>query len=446
MASARVRLRTEIQAVRQGMRCSNLEAIFATIHLVLSQGIFLTNYVLDLGGSNMVCGIIEALPYTVQFTYFLSPLLVRRIRRRKPVVVFFAVAHRASWITLIILLFVDLPLPAKEILMVVNLLLANGCAVIAGNAWFSWMTDLVPPSIRGSYYGRRNVYLGMTSMVTLFAGSQFLTAFREVGWGNWGYTLCFSIAILSALYAGYLLNRQYEPPISDVPVMTPRMAVSSLREVPLLRDFIAFFTVWQFGMGLSSAFFGVQMVRVLGMSPAMMGYQALLGSFVALFGSRLWGRAMDRVRDRTVLLATGAIVCFHVWVWMLAYPGFLWPIWIATVLGGFSWAGFNLAIFAWPQRMCSRENRQYTYGLLGLISGPAFVVGSLTGGLLTTYVPRDLFAIGAFGVTHFHLVFALSALVRLLALGFIARWSARYELNPRTIRQSLAECFERMRY
>ncbi|MBE7557799.1 hypothetical protein HS125_02125 [bacterium] len=248
MASARVQVRTEIEAIRQGLRCSNLEAVFATIHLVLSQGIFLTNYILDLGGSNLVCGIVEALPYTVQFTYFASPLLVRRMRKRKPVVVFFAVAHRASWISLVALLFVDWPSTVKQTLMVLNLLLANACAVIAGNAWFSWMTDLVPPSIRGSYYGRRNVYLGMTSMITLFVGSQILTAFREVGWGNWGYTLCFSIAILSAFYAGYLLNRQYEPPISEVPVMTPRMALGALRETPLLRDFIGFFTIWQFGM------------------------------------------------------------------------------------------------------------------------------------------------------------------------------------------------------
>ncbi|MBE7557800.1 MFS transporter [bacterium] len=188
----------------------------------------------------------------------------------------------------------------------------------------------------------------------------------------------------------------------------------------------------------------MQMVRVLGMSPAMMGYQSLLGSFIALFGSRMWGRAMDRVGDRAVLLATGAIICTHVWVWMLAWPGFLWPIWIATVLSGFSWSGFNLAIFAWPQRMCSRENRQYTYGLLGFISGPAFVLGSLFGGFLTTWLPLSLFHIGSFEVTHFHLVFALSALVRTLALLLIARWSARYELRPRTIRRSLVEGVQRM--
>jgi len=134
-------------SARAGMRCSNFEAIFATVHLVLTQGIFLTNYVLDQGGSNLVCGIIEALPYTVQFTYFLSPLLVRRMRRRKPVVLGFAIAHRASWGFLILLLYTGWSSTTREMLMVLVLLLANVCAVLpATRGTPGWPTSCRRPS------------------------------------------------------------------------------------------------------------------------------------------------------------------------------------------------------------------------------------------------------------------------------------------------------------
>jgi predicted MFS family arabinose efflux permease len=436
--------RSEMHAIRNGMRCSNVEAVFATIHLVLSQGIFLTNYVLDIGGSNLVCGIIQALPYTVQFTYFLSPMLVRRMHGRKPVAILFSILHRASWVGLILLLYVDFTPPIKQMLLVLILLGANACAVVAGNAWYSWMADLVPSSIRGSYYGRRNVYLGLTSMITLLVGSHVLTWFCDVDMWKAGYTICFSAAVLSAFYAAYILKRQYEPPLTPVPIMSMRNVLAELRKTPLLRDFIIFFTIWQFGMGVAAAFFGVHMVKVLSMSPAQMGYLSLGASAMALVGSRMWGRAMDRTGERAVVITSGLIISLQVWFWMLTAPGRLWPAWIVMLCAGFSWSGFNLAIFAWPQRMCSPDNRQYTYGMLGMISGPAFVIGSLTGGVLTTVLRQDLFMLMGFQITHFHLVFFLSSIMRGASVVLIAKWSLRYDRTARSIPRCINDTFSRM--
>jgi len=438
------RIRSEMQAIREGLRCSTIEAVFATVHLVLTQGVFMTNYILDQGASNLVCGIVEALPFFLQFTYFLSPLLVRRLRYRKPVAVAFSVSHRASWIVLIALMYFNWSPATKQVLMLLTLLGANASAVIAGNAWYSWMTDLVPAAIRGSYYGRRNAYLGLTSLVTLFLGTQLLTYFRSLGLGRAGYTVCFSIAIASALFAARMLARQYEPKPKPVPLLRVRQLFRILGEKPLLREYIRFATLWQFSMGISAAFFGVQMVKVLKMSPAEMGYQTLLSSIAALLSSRLWGRAMDRVGDRAILLASGLLIALHVWLWMPAHEGFLWPVWISSLVGGFCWAGFNIASFSWPQRLCGQEERQYTFGLLGFFSGPGFMLGSLLGGVLTTTLPEVLFRLGSFEVLHFHLVFALSSIGRLLAVWLIAHRSLRFDRRGRSIRAALGDAFRSM--
>lgn len=433
------RIRTEFQSIRNGLKCSNLEAIFATIHVVLTQGVFLTNYVLDLKSTNMTCGIIEALPSLVQFSYFLSPMLVRRLKYRKPVAVFFFTAHRLAWLILIALLYVDCSLKCKQILLVLTLLGANCCAVIAGNAWFSWMTDLVPAAIRGSYYGRRHAYLGITSMTTLFIGTQVLTYFRRVDMARSAYTICFAVAIASALFAARIMNRQYEPKMKPVPKMSLSKLIETVRGNIPLRNFIQFFVVWQLSMGVSAAFFGVQMVRLLKMSPAQMGYQTLVASLAALVGSRLWGRAMDEVGERAVTLASGFLIALHVWFWLPAQEGFLTPIWVTSVLGGFSWAGFNIAIFSWLQRICGEEERQYTYGMLGAFSGPGFMLGSLMGGLLTTVIPQTLFTLNTFAVTHFHLVFVLSSVGRMCAIFWIAKKSLRFGRDDRRVFRCLLD-------
>jgi MFS family permease len=178
------------------------------------------------------------------------------------------------------------------------------------------------------------------------------------------------------------------------------------------------------------------MVRVLHMSPAEMGYQALLSSMTALAASRLWGRALDQVGDRAVLIASGMLVALHVWVWVPSHPGFVWPVWVASVLGGIGWAGFNMAVFSWPQRLCGQSERQYAYGLLGFFSGPSFVLGSMTGGLITTFLPQVLFEIGTFQFLHYHLTFVLSSLGRLAAIILVAHWSLTFDRSTR----SIAEC------
>jgi len=408
--------KSEMALVREGMHCSNIEAIFATVHIALTQGIFLTNYVLDLGSSNIVCGIVESLPFLVQFAYLFSPMLVRRIGARKPIVVAFSLLHRLSWGALIALLFLDLTPFVKQSLMVAALLGANACAVISLNAWFSWMADLIPASIRGSYYGRRNAYLGLTSMITLLVGSSFLTVCRDAEWGRMGYTICFSTAICSAAFGAWMLWKQYEPPTALLPKISYKDISRILAETKLLKEFVTFFSIWQFAMGMTAAFGGVYMVRVLEMSPWLMGLFMIIASITAQVGSRLWGRARDRVGDRAVLLASGTILTFNVLVWLTTRSDFMVPVWIIAVTAGIGWSGFNLASFTLPQSLCGQEKLQHAIGLLGFFSGPAFVCGSLLGGVLTTYLPEVLFTVGAFKFRHFYINFILTSVGRVISL------------------------------
>lgn len=438
--------RSEMQLIREALHCSTTEAVFATVHVALTQGIFLTNYVLDLGASNFECGVVESLPYLLQVAHLFAPWMVRRLRARKPVAAFFAFAHRLSWLVLILLLYVDWSPWFKHGLMILTLAGSNACAVIAHNAWFSWMTDLIPAAIRGAYYGLRNAYMGVTSIVTLYVGSHVLSVFREAGMGRFGYTICFTAAILSAALAARIILRQHEPIPDEIPKMSLRELGQFLRARPLLRDYIRFFALWQFSLGIGAAFFGVHMVKVLRMSAAEMGLFSTLTSVTALVGSRLWGSARDKLGDRVILIASGFLVSVHVWIWMPAREGFLLPAWTVCFLGGFCWAGFNIVSFSWPQKLCGAAHRQHAFGLIGLCSGPAFVLGSLMGGVLTTFLPDVLFHIGDFEVMHFHLVFALSAIGRNAAVVMIARWSLKYDHKKRGVGRCVRDSLAQMRW
>ena len=405
-----------MSTLRAALHCSTVEAVFATVHVALTQGIFLTNYLIDMGASNFTCGVVEALPFLTQVLFLFAPVLVRRLNRRKPVVLVLALAHRMAWLALIAFMFFDWPPVVRHSLIVLVLLLGNGCAVIAGNAWLGWMADLVPASIRGAYYGRRNVYLGMTSLIAILIGSHVLTFAGQWGDRRIGYTICFGTAVASAFFSAWMLSRQHEPPLTPLVRWTwLQLWVEPLKNTRF-RRYLLFMTIWQFSLGLAAAFFGVHMVRVLKMTPTQMGMQALVGSTIALATTRLWARPLDRLGSKAVLVTSGVLVALHVWIWFGARQGFLWPVWLTVIVGGFAWSGFNLATFNWPQLMTKPDQRQYALGLLGSVSGATFVVASLLGGTLTTVLPTTLLRIGQFEFLHYHLLFALSALGRLVAV------------------------------
>ncbi len=436
--------RSAMEAVRDGLKCSTVEAGFATVHVALTQGIFLTNYVLYLGATNLQCGIIESFPFLLQFCAFLAPAFVRKLKARKPVALYFSFTYRFAWVILIWLLYTDLFPGQRVYLMMLTLLFSNVCIVIAANAYFSWMADLVPPTIRGSYYGRRNTYLGFTSMTTLFIGSQVLSYFGDRGNMELGFTICFSVAVVSALVSSFWLNRQYEPMVEPVPSLTINKIRAMVRDSPLLKKYMVFYTVWQFGLGAGAAFFGIYMVKVLEMTPAQMGYQALLASVASIAGSYYWGRARDRVGDSPILLASGILIAINAAIWIFPQPGSLWSIWVLSLIAGFNWAGFNIVAFSWPQKFCPRKDNFYVSALIGLFSGPAFLIGSLTGGVLTTYLPLVLFQVGSFEFLHYHLVFILTALFRAIAILFMTQWSKPHVRTPRSLSRCLVDCFKAM--
>lgn len=416
--------RTQVSEVRRSLHISTVEGLFATVHLALTSGLFLTNYAITLGCPDWLLGVLDALPFLCTGFAFLSPMLVQRMRSRKRVVIGFALAHRVAWLALAVLLFVDLSPPMKQAMLVLTLLLSNAAAVVAGNAWLAWMADLVPPAIRGSYYGRRNAAMGAVSLSMLLIGSYVLTWFEQRGRIETGFAVCFVFAVVSAMIAARTLGRQREP---SVPVArTGRTVRDTFREVwrtPGVPEASRFILSWQFCIGLSAAYFGAHMVRVLKMTPFEMGLFGVLTSVSALLAMPTWGRLDRRLGSPVVLSGSGFLIALHILPWLASSEAVLWPIYLVGVLGGFAWAGFNLSWFNYTQSLGSAELRQHTFGVIGFFQGSAFFVGSILGGVLLAVLPDRLlpWEFGPWSFVNYFLLFALSAGGRYAALYMLPR-------------------------
>lgn len=416
--------RTRVSELRKSLHVSTLEGIFATIHIALTQGLFLTTYTIALGCPDWLLGVIEALPFLCTGFAFLSPMLVRKLRSRMAVTRLFALLHRSAWLVLVGLLFLDVSPQTKQALLVGTLLLSNASAVVAGNAWLAWMADLVPPSIRGSYYGRRNAALGAVSLAMMLAGSYVLTWWGNRGKIEIGFTICFVFAVVAALISARTLGRQFEPPPPQPKnKRTVRQTFAEVWQLPGVKRASRFILIWQFFLGLSAAYFGAHMVRVLEMTPFEMGLFGVIQSVSALLATPYWGRLDRKLGSEAVLAGSGLLIGLHILPWLASSEAMVWPVYLVGVLGGFAWAGFNLSWFNYTQTLGSADLRQHTFGVIGFFQGTSFFVGSILGGVVLLLLPERLlpWSIGPWVLVNYFLIFGLSSLGRLAAVWLLPR-------------------------
>ena len=130
----------------------------------------------------------------------------------------------------------------------------------------------------------------------------------------------------------------------------------------------------------------------------------------------LWGKVIDRLGNRPVMVFNVVCVFFLPLIWLFATPDFYLPIWIDAFLTGAFWPGFNLAAFNMVLTTAPRENRSAYLAVHSMASGFSAFLASLAGGCLAYSLSQFHWRVGAQTFVNFHVLFLLSALARLALL------------------------------
>lgn len=406
---------------RQGMYRSVLEGMLATVHITLVQGAFLTNFVLFLGANNFTISIITAIPFLVQASYFLSPILTGKFHSRRKVAAVCSAIGRSLWLFSGAIAFLPISSGAKVACFIATLAAGSALEVIGQNAWQSWMADLVPRAVRGAFHSWRNIYTGAVALAVTAGGAAVMDYFRHEGMEAAGYVAIFSVAVLFALSASVVLWRQHEPPEAPQPTLDARRLFLMPWRDERFRPLLKFFCSWNFSLGVAGAFFGVYMKTYLGWSFTKMGWFSNTVAVVSVLMMWVWGRRVDRVGPLRVLRACGLAVCFLPLTWVATSPEMQWPAWVNAVLSGILWAGFNIAAFNLAQLAAPAQGRQYYLGLLGTVNGLGMLTGLLVGGVIAQWVPFELFTIGSWTMVSFHILFLMSGVGRFVSLQFLPK-------------------------
>ncbi len=411
------------RAVERGLRLSVAEGLFATGHVALTGGMFLTGLALLLGASPFQMGLLAAIPAAATVFSLLSSPLVRRLGARRGLTVWTAGIGRMLFIVIVPLLLLRARIDLALFFAVVvgyNVLLA-----VANTSWNSWMSDLVPERRRGRFFGMRNAVLGGFAMLLTYGGGRAMDWFRA-GSPETGYGLAYAVAVGFGLLSTILLSRQPEPPLVPRPQVALRERVLGPLAEPQFRRLVVFMAVWFLAGSLASPFYMAHLIQNLKFPFALIGVYAMLGGTTGIVFQLLWGWLIDRFGPKPVTIVSFALVGVMPLLWLTATPTFRLPIWIDGVLNGIAWTGANLGLLNMVLAIGDNPVRKESYfALFAVVVGLATFTASLIGGAVAQLLAGMEVRVPGRTFVNYHVLFLVTGILRFSVLPLLVRVQER---------------------
>jgi MFS family permease len=140
--------------IKRGLKMVIWDGLTAEVMISFTSGAFLVAIALLLGANNLQIGLLAAMPTFTNIFQLLSIWLVRKYNNRRAIVVYFAFLARIPLIVVGTLILLSGNSTINLFLLFMFLYYFFGS--IAGPSWNSWMKDLVPEEMLGSYFSKRS--------------------------------------------------------------------------------------------------------------------------------------------------------------------------------------------------------------------------------------------------------------------------------------------------
>jgi MFS family permease len=286
--------------------------------------------------------------------------------------------------------------------------------VLGNNAWVSWMAELVPRRIRGRYFGKRTALCTIAGALASAGAGLLIDWARPRGLAGVALAVLQLCAALSGIATTLLMLRQHDP-VHAAERPWPRIAdaLAPFRD-PSVRGLLRYVVAWNMAVGVAGSFFALFMLRNLRMGFALVALQGAGVAAARVLAAPLWGRLIDRLGARPVLIACAFGVSAVPLVWLFPTPTFLWPLLVDAVVAGSLWGGHNLAMFVLPLTATPRRGRPSYIAAIATSGGIAFSVATAGAGALAQRLPERL-TVGGHAFHGLQVLFVGSAVLRFAA-------------------------------
>ena len=352
---------------------------------------------------------------------------------------------------------------AAAVAVVILLLALRGLfAPVWATTWTSWMRDLVPQDVLGSYYGRRLAVITV-AMAVVGLGASFFVRWWESVSAPEDAILAYSLLLVGGsltfgLASTWCALRASEPSMPAA-AESGRSALSVLAEPLRDRNFsqlVRFLFVWSLVSNLAIPFFAVYMLKELGLSlSAVIGFTVLSQTTSVLF-TRVWGPMADRVGSKPVLSLSASLYLLVIVGWVFtSHPErhFLTLPLLAVLhmFAGVAAAGVGLTMSTLTLKVAPAGKATPFLSVASIAASVGAGIGPVAGGLMADFFavrtlgvdlswisPNGVLELPALSLTGFDFLFAIAFVLGLLSLNLLVALREEGELPRETALGELA--------
>lgn len=327
--------------IDRNFKTSTLDAVLYSLAVGMVNP-FLGVYVLRLGASNFLLGLVTSLPALVNALFFIpATQLVRNETTRLPIVLRSSTIGRTCYLLFAILALLPIPDPIKAVLFVLFLAGMNIPGSVTGLAWTEMFGNIFPDEKRAEIVAWRNMFAGIATMVGTIAAGYFLDQVRF----PYNFASAFLMAYLMAMGSVYFLTKTIEPNGGYVQSNAP------FKIRPLFsgecghrfKYFCMAVFVMQVGVFMTAPVGTVYLVEKLSLSNGNLGLLTTSASLTAIFGFLLWGRVAANKGNSFVLVVSMLGIGVFSLLFTL-HESLAYLIGLHLFLGIFN-AGYGISVF-----------------------------------------------------------------------------------------------------
>jgi len=424
---------------------------------ILTGGAFLVAFAVKLGASNLVIGLLAAIGPLSQLLQLPSIFIVEKIRNRRLITVVAAALSRLCWLVIAISPFI---FPAKVAITVLLVLLTavSAFGAVSGCSWNSWMRDLIPENIMGSFFSKRmRIATGIGIVLSLLAAvyldfwkKQF--ASQELA----GYSILFFVGFAAGMLGVFFLAKT---PEIRMPVVRDRANIFRLLSLPFkdenFRKLIGFMCSWNFAVNLAGPFFMVYMLRRLDLSMSFIIALSIVSQVMNFLFLKIWGRYTDRFSNKSVLAISGPLFIISILAWtfttmpdkyFLTIPLLI----IIHIVMGLSSAGVSLASGNISLKLAPKGQATVYLATNTIVNSVAAGIAPILGGTFADFFagrelawtlnyksPTGEFALTTLNLQQWDFFFAFAFLIGLYAIHRLAMVKEAGEVEEKIVAQEL---------
>lgn len=451
--------------ITQGLSYIIRDGLATQAMVTLTGGIFLVAFGLQLGASNTVIGLLAAIPPLTELIQMPAISVVEKVRNRRLVCVSASIVARLFWLVIALIPFLFGPAAAVPVL-IAALVLYGSVSAISHCSWNSWIRDLVPEEILGSFFSRRmSLSLALGIVLSLAAGVlidfvQRNTAFPPLT----AYSVIFVGGFVAGLFGIWYMSRIPEPLMKEAPKVPLLGQVrSAFRDINFSR-LIAFLAAWNFAVNLAAPFFTVYLLVMLDFDITVVIALAVLSQLSSVLSYGMWGRISDRFSNKSVLRVSGPLfmICILGWTFTTMPAKHLLTIPLLIVLHilmGVSTAGVTLASANIGLKLAPHGGATAYLATINITNSLAAGIAPVIGGMfvdsfkatelsltLNWKSPGTIFAIQTLDFQYWDFFFVFAFLIGIYSIHRLAYVKEAGEVEDRiVVREMIAQVSREMR-